>query len=171
MGPREGSVITNFSAKSHLYRLGIVLVVFFGAAYFVIGWATPSSWNYQDWYRGDAIPEAEAQPLAYGGNESCKNCHEKADQTMRKKKHAGLSCESCHGALADHVKANKKFAKAKVDRSRWPCMNCHAEQINRPRGFPQFSKEGALGKFVEKHKKMSDKARCVKCHDAHDPVY
>jgi hypothetical protein len=162
--------MSKFSPKSHLYRLGIVLVVFFVAAAVARQWATPKSWNYQDWYRTDALRDSAAQPLVFGGNESCTSCHEKTDKTMREQEHKGLSCESCHGALADHVKAGKKVDAAKVDLSRWQCMNCHSEQINRPQKFPQFSVDGAIGKFVKKHKEMSEATRCVKCHDPHDPT-
>ncbi len=88
---------------------------------------------------------------------------------MRKQLHRGLSCESCHGTLVDHVKGDKKFALAKVDKSDWQCLNCHAEQINRPKGFPQFSKAGKIGKLVRKHTDMEADEKCLKCHDAHDP--
>ncbi|MBI4182969.1 MAG: hypothetical protein HY521_03090 [Proteobacteria bacterium] len=159
----------NSSPRSHLYRLGILLAVFFVVAAVARQWATPASWNYRDWYRTDALRDTELLPLAYGGNESCNGCHEKAGQTMRAREHKGLSCESCHGALADHVRADKKFAAAKVDPSRGQCLNCHAEDINKPRGFPLFSKEGAIGKFVPKHKESSETGRCLKCHDPHDP--
>ena len=158
------------SPKSHLYRLAAVLGVFFVVALVAREWATPASWNYRDWYRTDALRDAELQPLVYGGNESCTSCHREADQKMRKRKHRGLSCESCHGAFADHVREDKKFAAAKVDGSRWQCMNCHAEQINRPRGFPQFSVDGAIGKFVQKHKGLDEVTACSKCHEAHDPT-
>ena len=160
----------HLSPKSHLYRLAAVLIVFFAAAAVARQWATPASWNYSDWYRMDALGDAAAQPMAYGGNESCVGCHKDSDQAMRKQKHKGLSCESCHGAFADHVKEDKKFAEAKVDRSRGQCVNCHGEQINRPAAFPQFSVDGEIGKFVKKHKELSEATRCIKCHDAHDPT-
>jgi len=89
---------------------------------------------------------------------------------LAKFKHQALSCESCHGPVADHVRENKKFAAAKVDKSRLQCENCHLEQIKRPEGFPEFSKTSELGKFVKKHKRLDKKALCLECHDAHDPT-
>lgn len=158
------------SAKSHLRRLAIVIGVFLVVFLAVRQWATPASWDYRDWYRTDAIRDAELQPLAYGGNESCTSCHREVNQTMRTRKHRGLSCESCHGAFADHVKEGTKFAAAKVDGERWQCLNCHTEQINRPKGFPQFSKAGEIGKFVQKHKELDEVTVCLKCHSPHDPT-
>ncbi len=160
------------SRWSHLYRLGLVLVAFFVFAGAAGWWATPASWNYEwdNWYRGDTLIDAAAQPLVYGGNESCRDCHAAAGKLLRKYKHRGLACESCHGALADHVQAGSRVAAAKVDKSRWQCDNCHAEQINRPESLPQFSKEGEIGKYVKKHAKLDDVMPCLECHDAHDPT-
>ena len=137
----------------------------------LIWWAMPASWNFEidHWYRRDALTLSARIPSAYGGNESCVECHAAASKKLAKRRHRGLSCESCHGALADHVRGNKRFAKALVDKSRWPCENCHAERINRPKDFPQFSRTGEIGKFVKKHKLLDDKKPCLECHDAHDP--
>jgi len=157
------------SPKAHLYRLGIILVVFVVAFLAAKEWATPDSWDYDVWYRADSLKDIEAQPLAYGGNKSCKECHKETYRLIKKKRHRALSCESCHGALADHVRDNKKIAPAKVDKTRWQCSNCHQEQINRPKGFPQFSKDGKIGKFVRKHQDLDETIPCLKCHEAHDP--
>lgn len=160
------------SRLSHLYRLVLVLIAFFLLAGSIGLWAVPASWNYEmdNWYRRDAVLDTAAQPLAYGGNESCKECHAPANKSLRQYKHRALSCESCHGALADHVREGKRFAAATVDKGRWQCENCHAEQINRPDGFPQFSKEGEIGEFVRKHRDLDAETPCLKCHDAHDPT-
>lgn len=160
------------SSMSHLYRLGFVLVAFFIVAGLVGWWMIPNSWNFEidNWYRGAAVNDIAAQPLVYGGNESCVGCHKDASETVAEKRHSGLSCESCHGPLADHVQADKRFAAAKVDKGRGQCENCHAEQINRPPDLPQFSKTGEIGKEVKKHMRLDDVTPCLKCHDAHDPT-
>ncbi len=160
------------SRHAHLVRLGQVLAAFFMVAGLVGWWATPASWNYDidNWYRRGALVDAAAKPLVYGGNESCVACHEPADKQLRKYKHRALACESCHGALADHVRDDKRVAAAVVDKSRWQCENCHIEQINRPPDFPQFSKTGEIGKEVKKHKRLDAETLCLKCHNAHDPA-
>jgi hypothetical protein len=162
--------MSNPSPKAHLYRLGILLVLFVIGFLLVKAWATPDSWDYVNWYRTDALIEAQQQPLIFGGNESCQACHQPALKKLNKFSHRTLSCESCHGALADHVRLEKKVADAKVDKSRWQCQNCHFEQINRPRGFPQFSKQGEIGKSIRKHRDLDEETPCLKCHDAHDPT-
>ncbi len=169
------------SPRSHIYRLGIVLftalVVFLG----IVWIATPSSWNYDlgYWFRAASLEDMKQQPLEYGGivdisssdrNAACKSCHKKTTRQLKKLKHKGLSCESCHGALADHARAGKKVAAAKVDKANWQCLNCHSEQINRPENFPQFSKTGEIGKLVRKHQTLGDQTPCLKCHDAHEPT-
>jgi hypothetical protein len=157
------------SSRSHIYRLGLILVVFLVGAAFARQWATPDSWNYEGWFREDSLTLALEQPLVYGGNESCVACHADVNREVRRRPHRGLACESCHGALADHVQDEEKFAAAIVDRSRWQCENCHAEQINRPAAFKQFSKTGAIGAEVGKHKTLDAATPCLKCHEAHDP--
>ena len=168
----QGPAKNGPSRYAHLVRLVQVLVAFFTVAGLAAWWAAPASWNYDidNWYRRDALIDAAAQPLAYGGNESCVECHEAADKQVRKYKHRAVSCESCHGAFVDHVRDNKRFAAAVVDKSRWQCENCHAEQVNRPSDFPQFSKTGEIGKEVKKHMRLEDEKLCLECHNAHDPA-
>jgi len=157
------------SPRSHLYRLLLILLVF-GIGFLVVKeWATPDSWNYEVWYRGDAVKDIAAQPLAYGGNDSCKSCHKDVSRLWRKKPHRTVACETCHGPIIDHVKDKEKTGAALVDKTRGQCLNCHLEQINRPKGFKQFSKQGEIGKSVQKHKDLDEVTPCLKCHDAHDP--
>lgn len=160
------ATVSSPSPRSHLNRLGILLAAGFIVFLFVKGWATPSSWDYEKWYRADSLEEMKQQPLVYGGNESCEECHEDEYEEALEFDHKTLSCESCHGALADHVKDGKKSANAIVDdKSNWQCMNCHDKLINRPKDYPQFSKEK-----IRRHKEMKEGILCLKCHDAHDPT-
>ena len=155
----------NPSPWSHLYRLGILLGAAFIAFLVIKALATPPSWNHEGWYRGDALVDMAAQPLAHGANESCRDCHEDAVKKVKKLKHKKLSCEGCHGALADHVQDGDKIAYAEViTESRRQCLNCHAELMSKPKDFPQFTMA------VNKHKTIEEGAVCLKCHDAHDPT-
>jgi hypothetical protein len=78
--------MTNPSPRTHLYRLGIVLIVGFVGFVGIVALAAPASWNYEiaNWYRTDALEELKAQPMVYGGieeissskrNEACQSCH------------------------------------------------------------------------------------------------
>lgn len=157
--------MTNPSPLSHLYRLGILAIICVVGFLVIRDVATPSSWNYDVWYRADTLKEAENQPLVHGGNESCRACHDNTVAKVAKLKHKRLSCEGCHGALADHVRNDEKIADALMVRdSTWQCLNCHGELISKPPGFPQFTDE------VNKHKEVEQGAVCLKCHDAHDPT-
>lgn len=162
------------SPRSHLYRLAVVLAVFSAGFMLLRELARPASWNSEGWYRAAALEDARAQPLIYGGisslergerNQTCQSCHAEQNKLVGKKKHKKLSCESCHGPIADHVEGEKKIAAAEIDRSRAQCSNCHSLQINRPEDFPQFTMK------IDKHKKAEKEALpCLKCHEAHDPV-
>jgi len=157
--------MTNPSPWSHLYRLGILLVVGFIGLLVIRAVATPASWNYEVWYRGDALKDAAKQSLVHGGNDSCQSCHEAAGKKFQKLRHKTLSCEGCHGPLADHARSDEKIADALVVReSTWQCLNCHAALISKRQDFPQFTDE------VDKHREVEAGEVCLKCHDAHDPT-
>ncbi len=153
----------NPSPRSHLYRLGGLLVIGLIGFLAVKALATPSSWNHEDWYRGDSPKEIAALPLSYGGNESCQGCHKKTHDQVEAFGHKGLSCESCHGAVVDHAGDGKKIADAKVDmESNWQCMNCHEDQITKPKFFPTF-------KPTKTHEDVDADMLCSTCHEAHNP--
>ena len=153
------------SAFTHLYRLGALFLVFIIAFIVIKQLATPSSWNYEVWYRGDALTESGNKPMLHGGNDSCRTCHKDVVKEVKKRKHKKLSCEGCHGPLATHVRGEEKIADAEViNESRWQCLNCHNELISKPQGFPQFTDE------VEKHTTIKEGEVCLKCHEAHDPT-
>lgn len=170
------------SPFTHLYRLGMVglagLVVFLGLVYVL----SPTSWNYDMsyWHRADSLQEMQQQPLIYGGiedisvskrNAACVTCHEDTTKAFKKLKHKGLSCESCHDALADHARNGQRIADAAIDRSTWQCLNCHEDLVNKPARFPVFE---ATEKYI-KHMEFTagdfpSGTTCLKCHDAHDPT-
>ena len=153
------------SAMSHLYRLGALFIVFIVGFLVIKQIATPSSWNYEVWYRGASLTEDANKPMLHGGNDSCRTCHEEVVKETKKLKHKNLSCEGCHGPLATHVRGEEKIADAEViNQSRWQCLNCHAELISKPDDFPQFTDE------VDKHTTLIEGEVCLKCHDAHDPT-
>lgn len=156
--------MNKFGPWSHLLRLGIVLIAGFLVFLVVKAAATPSSWNYVVWYRGDNQEEMKKLPLVHGGNGSCQSCHEEEHQNALEFAHKTLNCESCHGPLLDHARDDKKIADAVVmDESNWQCLNCHGELVSRPVDFPQFTKA------VRRHRNMQEGSFCIKCHDPHDP--
>lgn len=167
----------NPTSVSHLYRLGLVLLAIVVAVFTAAAVFAPTSWNYDisNWYRLNALEDLKEQPPAYGGivslkiakrNGACKSCHKKEYKKIKRNKHKRLSCESCHGALADHVQGEKKVANAFVDNeTRWQCLNCHEPLISRPKDFPQFRTDSNVV-----HKLLEPDTVCVDCHNPHDPT-
>ncbi len=154
------------SPKAHLVRLAVLIVGFIFIFLIVKQVATPVSWNYKDWYRGDALALNESYEVVYGGNDSCNTCHEEVNKEFAEFKHQALSCESCHGALADHVKEGVKIADAQVDdQSTWQCLNCHDARVNKPANFPQY--ENIKN---ESHRDIEPDTLCISCHSSHDPT-
>lgn len=154
------------SPKAHIIRLSVVLIGAILVFLVIKDLVTPASWNYQDWYRGDALALNQSYEVVYGGNQSCVTCHEEVNTELAEFKHQTLSCESCHGALADHVKDGQKVADAQVDsESTWQCLNCHAARVNKPQDFPQFE-----NKKNEDHRDMEPDMVCITCHTPHDPT-
>jgi len=158
-----------FTRWSHLLRLGII------AAAGLVGFitfrimATPPSWNTEVWYRADSLKEIRDLPQAYGGNASCNPCHGQELSVQLGPGHLGLSCESCHGALADHVTGEIKTGDAVViTESEWQCMNCHREQINRPANFPTYRYQHSENR-VRRQKSERGGRYCLDCHDPHTP--
>ena len=148
---------------SHLYRLGLVLITGIILFMMIMITQSPASWNYEVWYRGDAQAEIALLPIVHGGNESCVECHQDANEEMSEFTHRQLNCEGCHGPLTLHVRDGEKFADA-VGKSDWQCLSCHAQQISLPTDHPQFPGD------VPKHEDIKKDTLCVKCHDAHDPA-
>lgn len=152
--------------KAHIVRLVAVLGVAFVAFLIAKALLVPDSWDYENWYRGDALALNESYEVAYGGNDSCVECHQESVDELSQFKHQALSCESCHGALSDHAKDGVKIADAHVDdESRWQCLNCHEARVNKPKNFPQFDKIK-----ITEHKEMDDEMLCIACHSPHDPT-
>lgn len=152
--------------KAHLARLAAVLGTALVAFLIFKALAVPHDWNYKDWYRTGALELNASYEVAYGGNASCVTCHEDVSQEFSQMKHQALSCESCHGALADHVKDGAKIAAAHMeDEDTWQCRNCHEARVNRPANFPQFDKIK-----ITEHKEMDPEMLCISCHSPHDPT-
>ena len=102
------------SPLAHVYRLILVLALALAAFLGIKALAVPDTWDSDKWYRRAAEQELKAQPLQFGGNQSCleSNCHEDDRQenhgfryqALSTGNHQGLACEGCHGLITEHVK-------------------------------------------------------------------
>lgn len=114
------------------------------------------------------------RPAAFEGTASCAVCHPDQAATWAAARHAGISCESCHGPLAGHPAANPSPELLAPERSAVPvaaagvllgadtsaptalCLTCHEAIVGRPLGFP----------VIEPATHFSGPS-CVACHDPH----
>lgn len=110
-------------------------------------------------------PERNAQALAgldesYAGAALCATCHQPEVTKLTASKHAGIGCESCHGALLDHAtsspgpEADLLIGTPTADL----CVKCHEQRDGRPADFPQV----VLGVHYTD--------TCLACHNPHSGV-
>lgn len=170
---------------------------------------SPINW-YGDrrvWDMTPAYQDAAEAPLNLPAHTSCLHCHVSGmrppiDGTenryaMPLLRHAGVSCERCHGSGTAHLQGGAIINPAKLspDRRDAICMQCHMEgrvSVERAgRHIYNFQPGDALSDFVRYYvlagspanlgavsqvealaqstcKKMSgDKMSCTSCHDPH----
>lgn len=91
----------------------------------------------------------------------CLRCHETENAKAASARHAGIGCESCHGALLDHANTGAELTSSFQGPTRptdTVCIRCHAISIGRPAS--QFQIDPA-GHYV---------ALCLQCHDPHTGI-
>ena len=118
----------------------------------------PPSFGDYGHYRGDAVKDEVKQEIAYAGSEACLDCHDDIYNTKAASRHAGVSCEACHGPAAGHVEAPDDV-KPQAPRGRDYCPFCHGYNQARPTGFPQI--------LVVQH---NPGQACMTCHQPHNPT-
>ena len=151
--------MSRFRDSAHLTSLAAVMLL--GAVAFVALRAAvvPKSFGRYGFFRGDALKEITARPLAYAGHEACEGCHPDVLEIKSKGAHAHVNCESCHGPLAKHADDPAAVKPALPDAATL-CVRCHSENIAKPSGFPQIdAKEHAQGQL------------CTACHKPHNPGF
>ncbi len=98
-----------------------------------------------------------SMPVGLVRPSECQSCHVKEFQAWEKSAHSTVSCASCHGPTREHVESGAELV---VDASRDFCGLCHAQQVSRPRDFPQVD--------LTQH---GGQAQCVTCHDPRAPKF
>ena len=142
----------------HLLRLAGVFVVgvlvFLGLRAFFV----PRSFGEYGHYRGDAISEIAALPIAHAGHQTCEACHSDIFEEKTKGKHAGVACEACHGPQAKHADDPGSIVPPKPDPAVL-CAQCHEASAAKPQWFPQVNTAEHSGGLV-----------CNTCHQPHNPL-
>lgn len=144
----------------HLLRVIAVFIVVITAFLVARAKMTPASFGKIGHYRAAAVDEIKALPVRYAGQKDCVKCHKQQVQEKVGSSHKTMSCESCHGALAEHIldHAKHKPVKPAEKEMREFCGHCHSKAISRPKTFPQIN-------IYEHNPGVS----CTQCHNPHKP--
>jgi predicted CXXCH cytochrome family protein len=144
------------SDAGHLVRLAAIFGA--GALLFVAVRAqmVPDDFGRFGHYRAGAIDDARALTPVHAGQATCAGCHADVVELRATSRHAGVSCEACHGALGAH--ARQEVAKPARPDGRELCIRCHAAKTGKPRQYPTVS--------VKEH---AGEERCITCHTPHNP--
>ncbi len=108
----------------------------------------------------DARTWASRQP-SFANVALCASCHQTEHARLTSASHAGIGCESCHGALLDHAVAAQgsppAIAPIAVPTDEL-CVKCHVKADGRPASFRQIV---PTQHYV---------ATCLQCHDPHTGI-
>jgi len=146
-----------FKDIEHLIRLAGVIVIALVAFVLLRAAVVPRSFGEYRHYRGAAIGEATARPIAFAGHDACEACHSDVVDQKKLGKHVVVACEACHGAQAKHVDDPGSVKPAKLDTA-VVCARCHEANAAKPKGFPQVVTADHSGGIA-----------CDTCHQPHRP--
>lgn len=145
-----------FKDIEHLIRLAVVIAILVVVFVILRTAVVPHSFGEYGHYRGDAIAEAAARPIAHAGHDVCEACHTDVVDQKKLGKHVVVACEACHGAQAKHAD-DPSVKPAKLD-TVVLCARCHEANSAKPKGFPQVVTADHSGGIA-----------CDTCHQPHRP--
>ena len=146
-----------FKDLEHLIRLAVVIAIAVVAFVVLRAAVVPKSFGQYGHYRGAAIAETAARPIAFAGHDACEACHTDVVEQKKQGKHVVVPCEACHGALARHADDPASVTPPKLDTA-VVCARCHEANSAKPKGFPQVVTEDHSGGLA-----------CDTCHQPHKP--
>ena len=141
----------------HLVRLVVVLLA--GVLLFLIlrNALVPPGFGQYGHYRPGALEDNRNRPVKFAGQTACAMCHDEVVQLRKTGKHAGVSCEACHGPQFQHTE-DPTAHKPPRPQVAALCVRCHEADAAKPKRFPQVvSKEHSGGE------------PCGTCHKPHNP--
>jgi hypothetical protein len=150
MGDRSGNY-------SHLVRMAGLFLV--GLTVFLVSrsYFVPKDFGVYGHYRAGALDDARARPITFAGQAACVECHSDIGDLRKTSRHAKVSCESCHGALASHAAGEEPLKPTHPDGLK-TCTGCHLKSRSKPPTFPQIE--------VAEH---AGDNKCIECHNPHAP--
>jgi len=157
-------------ALSYYVRFVFLLSALMIVLYILSILSTPISFGKFGFYRGDNVREWIERPVQYAGANRCVDCHYQEYSRWNVSEHFGISCETCHGALNEHVKNGSSIPVPSDEL----CRLCHSPSLSRPRGFPQINPNEHWSNITIKGVyTLRDIGRrfnytCLTCHDPMD---
>ena len=146
-----------FKDTEHLIRLAAVMGIALVAFVVLRAAVVPSSFGQYGHYRGAAIAEAAARPVAFAGHDTCEACHTDVVDQKKQGKHVVVACEACHGAQGRHAEDPASVTPARLDTS-VVCSRCHEANSAKPKAFHQVATAEHSGGLA-----------CDTCHQPHHP--
>jgi uncharacterized CHY-type Zn-finger protein len=146
-----------FKDIEHLVRLAAVMAVALVAFLVLRAAVVPRTFGEYGHYRGAAIAEIAARPVAYAGHQTCEGCHTDVVDLKQHGRHVVVPCEACHGALARHADDPASVTPPKLDTAIL-CARCHEANSAKPKDFPQVVTADHSGGIA-----------CETCHQPHRP--
>jgi hypothetical protein len=168
----EGQVQQKYKSKynTHVIRIVVVMLV---AGVLGIGLRAlliPDSFGRYGHYRADAIQDEMNREIRNGTNASCMACHPYIKEMHFSGVHKTVSCEFCHGPVADHIQYDKVIAKLPKKQGgeiRALCLRCH-NQIIRARPKESIKMVSMPDHLQKKHVNLEH--NCDQCHNVHAPL-
>ena len=158
--------------NSHVWRivlglavLSVGVVLWFG----VVKNRVITSFGKYGHYRADAIEEEANREIRFMTNAPCFSCHAYETKLHDNGRHKTISCEFCHGPMADHVKDNKKIGELPVKKGeeiRVLCLRCHNQAI---RARPKDVIKTVVMPDHLRDQKVKETHTCNQCHLVHAP--
>ena len=141
----------------HLLRVALIFAIGCIAFLAVRAAIVPKSFGQYGHFRGAAIDEIAAKPIAFAGREACEACHQDEANLKKTGKHRNVGCEACHGPLARHADDPAALVPVKPDTAVL-CVRCHEANSAKPKTFPQIVSQD-----------HNSGVPCGACHQPHKP--
>jgi len=126
----EEDYVPEYKSKpySHVVRILLILIIVGVVGVAVRAMVLPKSFGEYGHYRGTAVEDEINRPIRNGTNASCMACHPYIREMHMEGIHKTVSCEFCHGPIADHVSDGKVIAnlpKKQGKDIKILCLRCH----------------------------------------------
>lgn len=138
-------------------RVGFLLIIVLVTFALVREALIPGSFGQYGRFRGDSLQENVAFAAMYAeGINTCRTCHQDVFNEYSVAQHAGIDCQTCHGAGEKHS-AKPKAYTLKIDDPKSLCASCHTSIAGR-------REEQIATVNIGMH---SGGVNCIMCHNPH----